>query len=260
MRKVLKGLAAFALLATVLYGSVRWGTSPLEWRNTFDGDGCCVDIVHAGGLLDGVPYTNSLEALNANYAAGRRVFEVDFELTSDGVLVLAHDWDAYGGWAPSHNAFLAAGPHTHLDFAGFVVWIAEVCGDCRIVTDPKIDFGRFWEIFAATVPVEMQKRQFVLQTYDFATARTLHVRAPLQPQILTLYRVEDIADDDLRALTKIQSMIAVTMSLDRVPLEAGKAMRLSGKPVFSHGYPWAIRSEFILRLARLFGVTGFYKD
>ena len=49
-------------------------------------------IVHAMGSIDGNTYSNSLEAFEANYARGHRFFEVDFNYTSDGELVLWHDW------------------------------------------------------------------------------------------------------------------------------------------------------------------------
>lgn len=49
-------------------------------------------IAHAFGGVDGISYTNSLEAFEENYAGGHRIFEVDFCLTSDGRLVALHDW------------------------------------------------------------------------------------------------------------------------------------------------------------------------
>ncbi|OLS37827.1 hypothetical protein [Bacillus sp. MRMR6] len=50
-------------------------------------------ISHAMGEIDGHYYTNSLEAFqNSYYNKGSRVFEVDFELTLDGILVARHDW------------------------------------------------------------------------------------------------------------------------------------------------------------------------
>ncbi|MEM1160411.1 MAG: hypothetical protein AAGJ28_05720, partial [Pseudomonadota bacterium] len=64
-------------------------TPPLLWQQDLDAEDCCIDITHAGGLLNEVPYTNSLEALRANYAAGRRVFEVDLIETADGQTILA---------------------------------------------------------------------------------------------------------------------------------------------------------------------------
>ena len=50
-------------------------------------------IAHAGGGIDGVQYTNSIEALDASYARGFRYFEIDFSWTSDHQLVCLHDWE-----------------------------------------------------------------------------------------------------------------------------------------------------------------------
>ena len=50
-------------------------------------------IAHAGGMIDGYRYTNSLDALDLSYANGFRMFELDLIYTSDKVLVAAHDWN-----------------------------------------------------------------------------------------------------------------------------------------------------------------------
>ena len=50
-------------------------------------------IAHAGGQVNGATYTNSLEALEENYQAGFRAFEIDFSFTSDRQLVCLHDWE-----------------------------------------------------------------------------------------------------------------------------------------------------------------------
>ena len=52
-------------------------------------------IAHAFGGIEEYTYTNSLEAFQYNYDAGHRVFEVDFMLTSDNVVVAAHDWETF---------------------------------------------------------------------------------------------------------------------------------------------------------------------
>ena len=88
----------------------------------------------------------------------------------------------------------------------------------------------------------------------------LAARIPIQPQILTLYLLESVAEADLAALANVPSLVAVTMPLDRVPFQSAQVQAATGKPVFSHGYPWMMRSQIVLRLARAFGVTGFYKD
>ena len=69
-------------------------------------------IAHAMGGIDGQSYSNSLEAFEENYAEGYRYFEVDFSYTSDGELVLWHDWainrinrSVQPGYVPSKAEF-----------------------------------------------------------------------------------------------------------------------------------------------------------
>ena len=52
-------------------------------------------IAHAFGGIDSYDYTNSYEALVANYNLGTRVFEIDIATTSNGDLVLLHEWNQY---------------------------------------------------------------------------------------------------------------------------------------------------------------------
>ncbi len=50
-------------------------------------------IAHAGGIIDGFTYTNSMEALDLSYSKGFRLFELDILKSSDGEYVAAHDWE-----------------------------------------------------------------------------------------------------------------------------------------------------------------------
>lgn len=52
-------------------------------------------VAHAFGEIDGINYTNSLEAFELSYEKGFRIFEVDLIETSDGFLVGRHDWLEY---------------------------------------------------------------------------------------------------------------------------------------------------------------------
>lgn len=49
-------------------------------------------IAHGGGGIDGKTYTNSLEAWEYSYSRGNRVMDADLTFTTDGKLVLLHDW------------------------------------------------------------------------------------------------------------------------------------------------------------------------
>ena len=49
-------------------------------------------IAHACGEIDGYTYTDSLEALNRSYENGDRLFDIDLRFSSDGEIVLRHEW------------------------------------------------------------------------------------------------------------------------------------------------------------------------
>jgi glycerophosphoryl diester phosphodiesterase len=66
------------------------GNVETEYRNTVIDSAY---MMHAlGGLEDQYSYTDSIEALTTNYQEGYRLFEVDVNLTSDGIPVLVHGW------------------------------------------------------------------------------------------------------------------------------------------------------------------------
>ena len=50
-------------------------------------------ISHAGGGIETGTYSNAREAFDLHYQEGHRYFEADLSWTSDGRLVLVHDWD-----------------------------------------------------------------------------------------------------------------------------------------------------------------------
>lgn len=49
-------------------------------------------IAHACGEIDGYTYTDSLEALNYSYENGDRLFDIDLRFSSDGEIILRHEW------------------------------------------------------------------------------------------------------------------------------------------------------------------------
>lgn len=101
-------------------------------------------IAHAGGMIDGRIYTNTLEALDANYKKGFRLFELDILKTTDGKYVAAHDWKkwkrftGYEGETPvTHDVFMnhkPFGTYTPLDLPAINHWFARH-KDAILVTD-----------------------------------------------------------------------------------------------------------------------------
>ena len=101
-------------------------------------------IAHAGGGIDGHRYTNSLEAMDLNYALGYRLFELDLWETSDGHLGAVHSWPEWaqisgynGAVPPSRADFLSHRIHekyTPLDMDRINQWFADH-PDATLVTD-----------------------------------------------------------------------------------------------------------------------------
>ncbi len=81
------GLFAVAVLVLILFFYRRnKGNMDYSWvqENKY--------IIHALGGIEGYSYTNSREALISSYEKGARLLEADIEYTSDGELVLFHNW------------------------------------------------------------------------------------------------------------------------------------------------------------------------
>lgn len=55
-------------------------------------------VAHGGGAIETglTGANNAKEGIERNYTLGHRVFEIDFSLTSDSILVAEHDWPYYG--------------------------------------------------------------------------------------------------------------------------------------------------------------------
>lgn len=105
-------------------------------------------IAHAGGELNGISYSNTREALDANYEKGFRLFELDIIETSDGKLVAAHDWNMWARFTdyaedlpPSLSEFkkhTIYGKYHTLDMDGINTWF-KAHPDAVLVTDKLND-------------------------------------------------------------------------------------------------------------------------
>jgi hypothetical protein len=125
-------------------------------------------IAHAGGMINGKKYTNSLEALNASYNKGFRVFELDIIKTSDNHYVAAHDWK---NWA-KQVGFLGDVPpnlkefkehkiydsYSPLDMNDINKWFLKH-PDTRLVTDKINEPEKFSSLF-------IDKSRLMMELFD----------------------------------------------------------------------------------------------
>ena len=102
-------------------------------------------VAHALGATDGLEGLNCLEGFKACYDKGVRVFEADLRMTSDGFVVLRHDWigNLQDGVDQTHiptlDEFLAKpilGKYTPLSFHDLLLLMAQYPDIC-VITDTK---------------------------------------------------------------------------------------------------------------------------
>lgn len=102
-------------------------------------------VAHAFGAVDGVEGLNCLEGFKAAYDNGIRVFEADLRMTSDGFVVLRHDWigNLQDGVDQTHiptlDEFLAKpilDEYTPLSFHDLLLLMAQYPDIC-VITDTK---------------------------------------------------------------------------------------------------------------------------
>ncbi|MEM7102866.1 MAG: sulfatase-like hydrolase/transferase [Bacteroidota bacterium] len=113
-------------------------------------------IAHAGGTIDGIRYTNTLEALNRAYRNGFRWFELDILITDDGQFVAAHDWIKWhqmtgsdGRAAVTYQTFMSKkilDKYTPLDIQRINDWFRKH-NDAILVTDKINDPMAFAQVF-----------------------------------------------------------------------------------------------------------------
>jgi len=60
-------------------------------------------IAHAGGGINGLKYTNSLEAMEQSIEHGFKMIELDLLISSDGRIVAVHDWKSFHEMTNSNN-------------------------------------------------------------------------------------------------------------------------------------------------------------
>lgn len=169
-------------------------------------------IAHAMGGIDSNTYTNCLEAFQANYAAGHRIFEIDLHFTSDGKLVLWHSWDYQfcsrhtPGVKPSYKQFMGAkiyDRYTPLDLKKLLKLMAAY-PDIRIILDGK--YGK----------LDTAKRQY---KQIVSTARDLKLT-----KVLNRITAEIYNESMYTAVKKIYNfpeyMLALYKMFDSKPTEA----------------------------------------
>lgn len=177
-------------------------------------------ILHALGTveneaLENVKMTNSKEALEENYAKGYRIFETDFLETSDGEVVLCHDWDIIkmdgvdSEHIPDYETYMNgkiggdANGFSPMD-ASMLIDFVDKHPDVYIITDVKISTDKSHRMNSIEKLVKKAKEQskesfldhLVVQFYFKEDNEKLNEIYPFKHKIFTLYSMGFDGDYD----------------------------------------------------------------
>ena len=166
-------------------------------------------VAHAGGgTTEGYVYVNSLEAFEWNYQIGHRVFEGDLCITSDGMVVLEHDWEhycaklgiEYDGRIPTHEEFMRSrfyGTNTPMDIVDLMELMIEH-EDMYFMTDYKnaskgVVMLGFQQIVqtAKEMGCEDVLGRFIIQNYHKEFKHWVDSIYPFQNWVYTLYMLPE---------------------------------------------------------------------
>jgi glycerophosphoryl diester phosphodiesterase len=235
-------------------------------------------IAHALGGIDGVRYSNSLEAFNSNYANGYRTFEVDLMLTADRKVVAVHDGleEEYGLDRPVSELTAERfkekkyrGKYTPLGMED-IISLLHRHPDVVLVTDVKSDFETIFRVIVREIrdrdPALMKR--IVPQIYREQDYFTLKQLQEFEKIIFTLYKVPSTSRIKLinyvtgrriaRFISGKEDIVAVTMSRLRF-MKSGwlvKRLRAMDRDILVH----TLNDEREIARYVGLGATGIYTD
>jgi glycerophosphoryl diester phosphodiesterase len=256
-------LIAYALL--MLTSS--WGTSGTP--GSYDALPSGALIAHALGAIEGRPYTNSQEAFEQSYAQGRRLFEVDLQVTSDGQLVCLHEGlEQQVGLSQRIGTVTAAKfmSHKYMDRYTLLnltslLKLAASHDDAVFITDSKgwgADVAQALQQALKSTDAQMPSR-LVPQIYnpaDLPVVRDIEKSVgPFRSLIFTLY-MTSLSNAEVVAFVTREHIPVVALPSYRADAGFVAQLRRAGAQVLVHTLN---EHPEIMRLAHL-GITGFYTD
>lgn len=221
-------------------------------------------IAHAGGSIDDKTYTNSLEALNVNYANGYELFEIDFIWTSDGHLVCLHDWQGTAKWLLDYHGQQALTlaefnqlehPKLRLkpcDLYSLNQWLITH-PKAFIVTDIKNDNVRGLSLIKNTIwDAESRIIPQIYQPEEYQMVKDLGYRSI----IWTLYQFLESAKTIVKTYKKMD-LFAIAMPEYRATQGLAEQLNDPQTPTYVHTINE--RSQ-ALYLKNTHGISSFYTD
>jgi glycerophosphoryl diester phosphodiesterase len=220
-------------------------------------------IAHAGGGINDMKYTNSLEALDNSYQNGFKFIEMDLSLTSDEEIVMLHGWESEMEGLFNENKgirslaefknFKMVGNLTPTSFADTANWLSHHL-DIYLITDIKEDVIFTLEKIKKEYP-ELQNR-IIPQIYFFKEYAPV-VELGYDKIILMLYYANyhpNLVIDFINA----KNILAVSMPTNQILQNKDLITRAQELeiPVFTH----TINDEAEVKKLENLGFYGVFTD
>lgn len=218
-------------------------------------------VAHGGGAINNISSTNSLEALEYNYQKGFRFFEVDFEWTSDGDLVLIHDWkeslkrlydkepNIYS--LKDFKGLKMKSGFTQMALPGLIKWLKNHL-DAYIITDIKSNNLKGLENISQKYA--KLKGHFIPQVYKYEEYDKVKDMG-FKDIILTLYAM-NYGDDEVINFLNNHKVSALTIWYYRTNKDFIDRLQKIGVFVYVH----TVNELELKNKLKDIGVGGFYTD
>ena len=264
-----KRLAAFGLAAVLAISAVQPAFAA-DWQS---GNKL---IAHAFGEVDNKIETNSKEAFINAWENGFRVVEGDFTYTSDGVLVLRHDFEKDGSYArldiPTTGDVVMDSQtymnspiifeQTPLRAVDLLYLMAEY-PDMYLVTDTKdTDKATVQRQFRDIVNIAKNighpevLNRIIPQLYNKGMIDWIREIHPFENWIFTLYLYNNPDYNDIANFCKTKGIQTVTLHVDRATKENVSKLKAKGLKVYAHTTNRYLTMKNLLNA----GVDGIYTD
>lgn len=264
------GIAGAWLAAIAIMVSLHCRSQSIPWYEKYP------VVCHAlGWTQEGDYLTNSKEAFLYNYWRGQRVFEADIQITSDGVMVLRHDWDSNLGqadafgwteekkWAVTAKEFVEApiyGKYTPLTLEDWFA-IMKKYPDIYLVTDTKYspDVEGQFKLFTDTAiekGYEDVLSRVIVQIYYREMYDEVRAVYPFQNWIWTLYYIGYPDKQEILDFMTQKEIPVLVMPYTWWDSQKEEELVSSGIKVYVH----TVNSEEEARRGISLGVSGIYSD
>ncbi len=233
-------------------------------------------VAHALGEHDGKIETNSKEAFISSWENGYKVLEADFTYTSDGTLVVRHDFDAGGSYyrleiKPQGNLVMDTQTYknqkiiyeqTPLTAADLIALLGEY-KDVYLITDTKNtdkatvqrQFRDLKNIANNTGNAEVLNR-IVPQIYSEEMLGWVKEIHPFSQWIYTLYQIPNPDYAKIAEFCATNQVGVVTIERSRVKKEVTDTFHAKGVRVYAH----TVNRYMYFKELLAQGVDGIYTD